>query len=153
MFLSQKIPACLVAIFALGIINVASATEKRITRNHLPPAVRRVADEQVQGATVRGYTTDVENGQREYEVEMMIGGRSKDVTIALDGRLIEIEQAVDLNSLPSEVLSGLRNKAGNGQIIKVESITKKGAVVTYEAQVHALAAGIWKFRSGQRGRR
>lgn len=115
--------------------SIAHAAEKRLSRQQLPEAVARTADEQSKGATVRDYTTDVENGQREYEVEMISNGHSKDVTIASDGHLIEIEEEVDLNSLPARVISALRSKAGRGEISRVESITKKGAIVAYEAQV------------------
>ena len=40
-----------------------------------------------------------------------------------------------LETLPAEVRQGLQGKAGRGTIAKVESITKSGKVVAYEAQV------------------
>ncbi len=113
----------------------AGAAEKRTSRAQLPEAVRKTADEQSKGAAVRDYTTDMENGQREYEAEMISNGHSKDVTIAPGGRLLEIEEQVDLNALPAKVASALREKAGRGEITKVESITRKGVIVAYEAQV------------------
>lgn len=112
-----------------------TAAEKRITRAQLPEAVRRTADDQSKGATVMDYTTDVENGRREYEAEMISNGHSKDVTIAPDGHLIEIEEQVELQALPGQVVSALRRKAGRGEIMKVESIMRKGVVIAYEAQV------------------
>jgi hypothetical protein len=118
---------------------VAPAVEKQVSRSQLPKAVRNTADEQSRGATVRKYTTEVENGQREYEVEMVFDGHSKDVTIAADGRLLEIEEQADINALPTQVVSALRRKAGHGEITKVESITKNGNIVAYESQV--LTAG------------
>ena len=120
-----------------GLVCTAHAEEKRISRAQLPPAVRKIADEQAQGAIVRAYTTDVENGQREYEVEMTLNGHSKDVTIAPDGRLIEIEEQTAPDALPSPVLYSLRRKAGRADIVKVESIAKNGAIVAYEAQLRS----------------
>jgi hypothetical protein len=38
-------------------------------------------------------------------------------------------------SLPSAVKTGLEGKAGTGKIMKVESITKHGKLVAYEAKV------------------
>jgi uncharacterized membrane protein YkoI len=113
----------------------AIAAEKQISRSQLPKAVRNTADEQSRGATIRKYTTEVENGQREYEVEMVFEGHSKDVTIAPDGRILEIEEQADINALPAQVVSALRRKAGHGGIVKVELVTKNGTVVAYEAQV------------------
>ena len=113
----------------------AMAAEKQISRAQLPESVRKTADEQAKGATVRNYTTEIENGRREYEVEMTINGHTKDVSIGTDGRLLVIEEQVDVKSLPTHVVSALRGRAGRGLITKVESITKLGSLVAYEAQV------------------
>ena len=87
-----------------------------------------------------GYSQDREGGQLEYEVEMTVAGHSKDVTIAPDGQLLEVEEQVNLAALPADVQAGLHKKAGHGKaghgvITKVESLTKHGALVAYEAQV------------------
>jgi acyl CoA:acetate/3-ketoacid CoA transferase alpha subunit len=76
-----------------------------------------------------------ENGQTVYEAEMTINGHSKDVLIAADGTVAEVEEQVALGSLPADVKAGLQAKAGKGQILEAESITKKGKLVAYEAKV------------------
>jgi uncharacterized membrane protein YkoI len=114
---------------------MAGAAEKSISRSELPAAVKTTADEQSKGATVRGYNADRENGKLEYEVEMLVNGHTKDVTIAPDGRVLEIEEEVSLNSLSAQVRQGLAAQAGKGKITKVESLTKNGTIVAYEAQV------------------
>lgn len=113
----------------------AAAQEKRLKRSDLPPAVQKAADEQSKGATVRGYSSETENGQLEYEVAMTVDGRSRDVSFAPDGSILEIEQEVPVDSLPAAVHSALVQKAGAGRITKVESLTKHGTLVAYEAQV------------------
>ena len=125
-------------VFAL-VGSVVHAAERKISRGQLPAAVQKTADEQTQAATVRGYSKDTENGQVEYEVEAISNGHHKDITIAPDGSLLEIEEEVSLGSLPAAVQSGLGAKAGNGKISKVESITKHGAIVAYEG--HVITAG------------
>jgi hypothetical protein len=117
----------------------AHAVEKRISRNQLPVAVRKTADEQAAGATIRAYAIDVEHGRLEYEVELTINGHSKNVTIAPDGRVKEVEEQVDAGALPATVISALRNIAHETEITKIESITKNGAIVAYEA--HMRTAG------------
>lgn len=134
----SRISRSMTMLLLLSCLALSSiAAEKRISHAQLPEAVRKTADEQSKGATVRNYTTEVENDQREYEVEMISNGHSKDISIAPNGRLLEIEEQVDINSLPGSVVSALRSKAGQGLIRKVESITKNGALVAYEAQVQA----------------
>jgi hypothetical protein len=116
-----------------------AAQEKQLTRSDLPAPVQKTADEQSKGAKVTGYKKEMEAGKTAYEVEMTINGHSKDVTIDPSGSLIEIEEQVSFESLPAAVRDGLKKKAGHGKIVKVESITKHGAIVAYEAKV--LTAG------------
>ncbi len=111
------------------------AAEKKIARNQLPAAVQKTAEAQSAGATIHGYSQDREDGKLEYEVEMTFQGHSKDVTIAPDGDLLEVEEQVALDQLPTSVQTALLAKAGKGSITKVESIMKHGALVAYEAQV------------------
>jgi hypothetical protein len=128
----------LVALVAGGLLlaGTASAQEKKIKRSDLPPAVEKTVVAQSAGATVRGFSSEVENGQTLYEAEMMVSGHSKDVLMAADGSIVEVEEQVALDSLSAEVQAGLQAKAGKGKILKVESITKKGNLVAYEAQVN-----------------
>jgi hypothetical protein len=128
-----------VAIVAGGLLlaGAASAQEKKIKRSDLPPAVEKTVAAQSAGATIRGFSSEVENGQTLYEAEMMVKGHSKDVLMAADGSVVEVEEQVALDSLPAEVKAGLQAKAGKGKILKVESITKKDKLVAYEARVEA----------------
>lgn len=111
----------------------AVAQDKKIDRSALPPAVEKTVQAQSQGATIKGFATEVENGKRSYEAEMMVNGHSKDLGIAPDGALTEIEEEVAFNSLPANVRTALTAKAAGAKITKVESITKKNKLVAYEA--------------------
>ena len=126
-----------IAMAASGLLlaGSASAREKKIKRSDLPPAVEKTVAAQSVGATIRGFSTQKEKGQTFYEAEMTVDGHSKDVLIAADGAVVEIEEQVALDSLSAEVKAGLQAKAGKGKILKVESLTKKGKIVAYEAQV------------------
>ena len=124
--------------FATGILLLAgnaSAQEKKIKRSELPPAVEKTVAAQSAGATIRGFSTEKENGQTLYEVEMTVKGHSKDVSMTGDGSIVEVEEQVALDSLSPEVKAGLRAKAGKGKITKVESLTKKDKLGAYEAKV------------------
>jgi len=126
-----------IAMAASGLLlaGSVSAQEKKIKRSDLPPAVEKTVAAQSEGATIRGFSTEKEKGQTFYEVEMTVNGHSKDVLIAADGTIVEVEEQVALDSLSADVKAGLQAKAGKGKILKVESLTKKGKLVAYEAQV------------------
>jgi len=124
--------------FAAGTLLLAgnaSAQEKKIKRSDLPPAVEKTVAAQSAGATIRGFSTEIEKGQTLFEVEMTVSGHSKDVSMTADGSIVEVEEQVALDSLSPEVKAGLQAKAGKGKITKVESLTKKDKLVAYEAQV------------------
>ena len=70
-----------------------------------PPAVLATADRETKGATVLGYASEVEAGKTQYEVETKINGHTRDLAIARDGSLIEVEEEVAMESLPPAVPS------------------------------------------------
>jgi hypothetical protein len=115
----------------------ALAQEKKITRADLPPAVEKTVAAQSQGATIKGFSVEKENGQTVYETEMTINGHSKDVSMDANGVLVEIEEQVAFDSLPPAVKAGLQAKAGTDKIMKVESLTKHDKLVAYEAKIQA----------------
>lgn len=51
------------------------------------------------------------------------------------GAVVEIDEQVAIDALPPPVRAELQAKAGRGKLLKVESQTKNGTVVAYEAQV------------------
>jgi hypothetical protein len=118
---------------AISVTAAVAGAERKIDRSALPPAVEKTVQEQAQGAVIKGFSTETEGGVLEYEVEMTVAGHGKDVSIAKDGSVIEVEEEVALNSLPDAVQKGLAARAAGSKIMKVESLTKKGKLVTYEA--------------------
>ena len=52
-----------IAASALLLAGTASAQEKRIKRSDLPPAVEKTVAAQSKGATIKGFSTEKENGQ------------------------------------------------------------------------------------------
>jgi hypothetical protein len=125
----------LAVIAALALTTAAFAQEKKIQRADLPPAVEKTVATQSQGATIKGFSQEVEDGQTLYEAEMTISGHSRDISIDGNGAIVEVEEQVAVDSLPAAVKAGLEAKAGAGKIVKVESITKHGKLVAYEAKV------------------
>jgi len=131
----RRIRLSTLIILVLAFATRTISQEKHIQKADLPPAVQKSAAEQSKGATVRGYTTETEDGKLEYEVEMTVDGHSKDVSMDPDGNVLEVEEQVTLDKLAAEVREGLQKKAAKGKITKVESIAKRGTLVAYEAQV------------------
>ncbi|MDE3103814.1 MAG: hypothetical protein KGK08_01445 [Acidobacteriota bacterium] len=109
------------------------SSDKRITASQLPAPVLAIAQNETKGAIIKGYATEVENGARVYEVETVVAGHTRDLQIASDGTLNEIEEEVQFDSLSEPVRTSLMAKAKGARIVKVESLTKGGKLVAYEA--------------------
>jgi hypothetical protein len=124
-------------ISAVAVLTATSAVaqEKKIKRSDLPPAVEKTVAAHSAGGTVKGFSKENENGQTYYEAELVVNGHSKDILIDTKGAIVEVEEEVAMIALPPDVKVGLQAKAGEGKLVKVESITKKGKLVAYEAQV------------------
>ena len=101
----------------------------------MPPAVEKTVARESQGATINGFATEIEDGKRLYEVQLTVDGHSKDISMDRNGNILEVEAEVAMDSLPSTVQDGLRRAAGAGTIGKIESLTKRGKLVAYEAHV------------------
>jgi len=120
--------AMMIAITGLGF-----AQEKKIERSALPAAVAKTVEQETKGATIKGFSTEREHGKTVYEAETTVGGHTRDIQIAPDGTLNEVEEEVAFDTLPSPVKQGLTAKAAGAKITKVESLTKGGRLVAYEA--------------------
>jgi hypothetical protein len=124
------------AVAGLLFAGTAAAQEKKIKRSDLPPAIEKTVVAQSEGATIKGFSTEKEDGKTMYELSMTVSGHSKNVLINVDGSIAEVEEQVAMDSLPAEVKAGLLAKAGKGKITEVETLTKKEKLVAYEAQVN-----------------
>jgi hypothetical protein len=127
----------LLAAFVTGLatLSAAQAQEKKLKREELPPAVEKTVAQQSKGAAIRGFSTELEDGKRLYEVELVVSGHGKDISMDEKGNIVEVEEEVSIESLPGGVKDGLTKAAGSGTVGKVESITKNGKLVAYEAVV------------------
>ena len=136
----MKSPNRLLAVlcfFALACVLTIHAQERKIKRDRLPAAVEKTVAEQSQGATINGFSTEIEKGQKFYEMSLTVNGHSKDILMDKDGNIVEVEEEVSMDSLSATVQESLRRAAGRGRISKVESLTKHQKLVAYEAQIKA----------------
>jgi len=137
---------------ALTLTTAATAQEKKIQRADLPPAVEKMVAAQSQGATIKKFSTEKENGQTYYEAEMTVNGHSKDILIDATGVIAEVEEQIAFDSLPSAVKDGLQAKAGTSKILKVESLTKHDKLVAYEAKIQGATGKKSEIQVGPDGK-
>jgi len=95
------------ALVVLTISSVVEAQSKKIDRSALPPAVEMTVAAQTQGATVKGFSTEVEYDKRIYEVAMTVNGHARSVEIDEHGVVLETEDEVPMSALPPAVKAAL----------------------------------------------
>jgi hypothetical protein len=126
------IAACIVAACGTA---AAQDHEQKIQRSDLPSAVEASLQREINGAKILGLSKELEKGNLYYEAECIVDGHSKDILFAENGQVEEVEEQVAFEALPTNVQQSLRHKAEPGRITKIESLTKHGQLVAYEAQV------------------
>src|SRR5262249_14166862 len=110
-------------------------TSVKFAANNYRLLSRKPSPRKVRARRLRDLPTEVENRQRFCEASLNINGHNKDILIDKAGNIVEVEEEVSLDSLPTVVQDALRKAAGSGTIEMVESLTTKGTLVAYEAHV------------------
>ena len=111
-----------------------AVADTKMSFSDLPAQVRTAAKEQLRGAHLVGAGSEEEHGRTIYEVETMLNGKSRDLSFDASGKLLEVEQQVELSSIPAAAKAALEKRSAGGNIRKVEMVTA-GDSVSYEASV------------------
>ena len=119
-----------VVVVAFAVAGVAAADQK-IQAKDLPTAVQKAVQEETRGATIKGYSKEIEGGKTIYEVETLVNGHSRDLLFDAAGTLVAAEEATALDAVPGPVKTALEAR---GKLLSVETVTK-GTRVTYEGIV------------------
>ena len=109
--------------------------EKKMQVKNLPPAVQATVKEQSKGAIIRGLAKEKEKGKTVYELELKVDGHNKDMMIDESGKIISVEEQVELNTLPTAIQTTIIKQAGKGKIVTIESLTESGTLIGYEAVI------------------
>jgi uncharacterized membrane protein YkoI len=124
----------LLTVLALGAAISVEKGETKIPLKDLPEAVRKTVAEQSRNATLVGISKEVEGDKTFYEVELKVNGKGRDVLIDAAGAVVELEEEIDMASVPAAARSALTKLSTGGKITKVEVLTK-GGKTTYEAAI------------------
>ncbi|HZF41493.1 MAG TPA: hypothetical protein VE715_21930 [Blastocatellia bacterium] len=113
----------------------AALAQERRTKIKVPPAVQKTVNEQSQGATIRGLSKELEKGRTQYELELTVNGHARDMIIDPTGAILEVEEEITLDSLSPAVRAEVEKNIGGAKLLRLESVTKGGALTGYEATV------------------
>jgi len=113
----------------------AHASETKVPCSTLPAVVMAQGTKMLDGGTIKSCVKDTSAGKVTYELETLKDGRSKDISLDAKGNVLEVEEQVDQASLPAPVVAAIQKAAHGGTVGKVESLTRGGALVSYETTI------------------
>ena len=67
----------------------------------LPGPVQQTVKEQTHNATLAGLAREKEDGKTVYEVETKVNGKSRDLMVGSDGKILSVEEETALESVPA----------------------------------------------------
>jgi hypothetical protein len=127
----------LAALLGLSMLaGTSQADEEKISVEKLPAAVKKTVKKKFPEAKIVGAAKEVEDGATTYEVELKVEGRSVDLALNADGKILEIEKEVSIKELPRAVTKRLAARYPGARIEKVEEITRgEDGPVHYEVAI------------------
>ena len=123
---------CIVSVLVFG-RESARAGEKKIFKKQIPAAVLTAFQTAYPNATIKGQSVETENGKKFYEIESVDGKTKRDLLYTPDGKAVEVEESLDISTLPDVMISTISKEYPKGKIIRGEKVTATS--VTYEFQV------------------
>lgn len=124
-----------------------------VQQANLPAPVQATVSRQSSGATIHGLSKSTEDGRLTYELELvMADGHRKDMDIAPDGAVLEVEEQIELAKVPEVARAAIQGTAGSRTIRRVEAVSRgDGTLVGYEVGVSD-GAQRSEFRVGADGK-
>jgi len=126
--MKQTILALLTAVAISGVTAAASLQLK-----DLPAPVQKTIQDTLKGGQIKNISKEVEKGVTQYEVETMLNGKHRDFNVDAKGKLVVVEEEVDLAGIPAAAKAAIEKKAAGGKIRTVESVDKGDGAILYEA--------------------
>jgi hypothetical protein len=124
----------LLAILVLG--GSAQAQEKKgkgLQLKDLPASVQKTVQANLKGGEIRNISKEKEDGVEQYEVETMLNGKTRDFDVDTKGTLLVTEEGTTIDGIPAAAKAGILKKLGDGKLGTIETFTKPGQPMMYEA--------------------
>jgi hypothetical protein len=110
-----------------------AAQPKALQLKDLPASVQKTVEETLNGGAIKSITKEKQKGIEQYEIESTLNGKARDFNVATDGRLLVVEEATRLDAIPAVAKAAIQNKIGAGTVTMVETLSKPGKPLLYEA--------------------
>jgi hypothetical protein len=114
----------------------ASAQEKKgkgLQLADLPASVQKTVQENLKGGAIKNIGKEKEDGIEQFEIESVLNGKARDFNVDTKGKLLLMEEATSIDAIPAAAKAGILKKVADGKLTVVETFTKTGQPMMYEA--------------------
>jgi hypothetical protein len=122
----MSLPIRSILPLALMVVVVASSRgdEQKIPLGDVPKAVVDAVKVKFPAAELKEAAKEVEDGKTTYELSLEDKGINVDVAVTAEGKILEIERAVDPQDLPKKVKDAIEAKYPKATVRKAEVMTE-----------------------------
>jgi hypothetical protein len=123
-----------VTLLSCVLAQPSPGAERTLRRDEVPAAVLSAFSKAWPAATVVAFAEETKDGKTYFEIESRDGKVARDVLLAPDGSIVEVEEVVPVATLPAAVVEAVHALGPHVVIQKAERVTR-GKVVTYSLQL------------------
>jgi uncharacterized membrane protein YkoI len=105
-----------VALILMVALNGCAMFSKEVKLEDVPPAAQATIQSQTSGGTIEEITCEKKDGKHFYKVEYKKDGREFELQVDDDGMVLEAEEILAMESLPSAVLETVKAESAGGKI-------------------------------------
>jgi hypothetical protein len=116
-----------------GVALAQDQKSKTLQLKDLPASVQRTVQDNLKGGTIKTIGKEKEDGIEQYEIETTVNGKARNFNVAVDGRLLVVEEATTMDAIPAAAKAAILKKVGGGTVTTVETFVKPGQPLLYEA--------------------
>jgi uncharacterized membrane protein YkoI len=131
---------------ALALAGLAAADGKSLALKDLPAPVQKAVQDNLKGGEIKNISKEVEKGVTEYEVETMVAGKHRDFDVDANGKLVDVEEEIDLATVPAAAKAAIEKKVGAGKLTRVEAVDNGSGAKSYEASFTTKAGKKSEFQ-------
>jgi len=123
----------LMTVSLSGFALAQEAKGKSLQLKDLPAGVQKTVRDNLKGGEIKNIGKEKEDGIEQYEIESVLNGKSRDFNVDAKGNLLLIEEATSIDAIPAAARAGILKKVADGKLTSVETFTKTGQPMLYEA--------------------
>jgi hypothetical protein len=110
----------------VGSVTIMAKEKKARGKVVFPEAVQAAFKTTYPKAFIIGMSKETEKGVTYYEIESVDGKQKRDLLFTADGKVAEIEEAIDPAALPEAVTRILSKNFPDAKLLNAEALTKDG---------------------------